>query len=113
MRVDHTINYQNVDCSLHHNTGLRLVTTYDPGLDQLITRIDVKFENRQYATILCSGTPKHVDHRLPDSDMFTPVKGIETCFNIKANKEEIIRVLRELATDLENDGTFSLQPKGK
>lgn len=104
MKADYTFDRRSVNFYLPLNAGLRLLTAYDVGSDQLITRIDVKFENRQYAAAFCSGTPKAVDHRLPDSDMFTPNKGIDTsCFNIKANKEEIIRALRELANDLEND----------
>lgn len=103
MKADYTFEHRSVNFYLPLNAGLRLVTAYDVGSDQLITRIDVKFENRQYVAAFCSGTPKHVDHRLPDSNMITPNKGVEGCFNIKANKEEIIRALRELANDLEND----------
>lgn len=86
------------------DTGFRLINTYLPEIDQIATRIDIKIENRQYATGFISSTPikaKDGDKISPFNDLISP-PGFD-CFNLKVNKKDLINSLRELAYDLEQD----------
>ena len=85
--------------------GFRIINNYTMPSDNILTRIDVKIDNRQYNVCFASGSPKlHIagEKFAPNDDLMTP-KGVDACLNIKVNKQQLIDALKELVQDLEND----------
>lgn len=99
------IDLDNIDFGKPLNDGLRLVISYLSTRDLLLARIDVKIKERQYSVAFPSGTPIEPIAGAkfnPFDDMITP-KTEYACLNIKASKDEILRALKELVSDLEGD----------
>lgn len=102
-----TLDFSKLDTDIKLDTGLRLILDYIPGSDSIVTRIDIKVENRQYCAAIVTSwpiEPKSGQKISPMDDLVTPNKGVERCFNIKVGKKELIAALKELVSDLENDG---------
>ena len=95
----------NAHCVL--DTCFRIINAYRISDDSIITRIDIKIQNRQYAIGFASTTPikpKAGDRITPLDDLITPSSGIMECLNLKVSKEELIKSLEELLVDLKTDG---------
>lgn len=88
------------------DAGIRVIVDYRVEIDYLLTRIDVKIADRQYGAAFYSSVPiepKAGERFKHNDDMITPKKTVDNCINVKANKAEILRALKELVSDIEND----------
>ena len=89
------------------DTCFRIITAYRISSDDIVTRIDVKIENRQYAVGFGSCapiSPKSGDAINVNDDLMTPSAGIMDCLNMKVSRIELIVALEDLIKDLKNDG---------
>lgn len=100
------VDLDHIDHSMPLDAGFRLIVAYQYTDDALVTRIDIKILDRQYCVAFASGTPIAPKERTkfdPKEDMITPSSGVIDCLNIKAPIPEILRALKELVADLEQD----------
>lgn len=87
------------------DASFRIIVDYNNWADQLITRLDVKIGNEQYAVAVASShpiEPQSGDKILPHDDLITPKDGIIDCINLKVNKTDLVRALKELIQDIED-----------
>lgn len=101
------LKLENVNHFVPTDCGLRIITVYQYATDSILTRIDVKVDHRQYAIAFNSTAP--IDPLSgskisPKDDLITPKEGVLDCLNLKVSKIELIKNLKELVNDLENDG---------
>lgn len=103
------INFENIELYPKTDTSLRILSAYMPNSDSIIMRIDAKIENRQYNVAMASTPnvePKSGELIKVTDDLITPKAGILNCFNVRVSKKELIGKLKELLSDLENDGAM-------
>ncbi len=90
MAKTNALNIYQIEQYVKLDTSLRLILDYLPQTDTIITRIDVKIENRQYCVGVTSSYPKEPIQGQairPDDDLITPKNAVEACLNIKVNKK--------------------------
>lgn len=100
------INLDNINLYVNLDTGIRFIIDYMPISDSILMRIDCKIKNRQYhAGLACCypKEPKPGQKISPLDDLISPKNSVENCLNLKVNKEELVRSLKELLADLESD----------
>jgi hypothetical protein len=93
------------------DTPFRVITHYDVYTDGAFTRIDIKLGVEQYVVGFYSSLPIKKEEQANlktgagTTELITPGigGGVEAALNVKANKAEILRALKELVKDLEND----------
>lgn len=99
------VNLDNVAMYAVLDTSFRIVLSYQGIYDQILARIDVKIGNEQYHVAFVSGMPiepQDGSKILPKDDLITP-KDVLDCLNIKVNRWELIKALKELTSDIENN----------
>ena len=87
------------------NAGFRIINDYITETDIIVTRIDVKIEDKQYAVAFISSypvEPKAGQKISPLDDLITPKKSIERCLNLKVGKDQFIGALKKLISDIES-----------
>ena len=99
------IDLNAIEMHNQKETGFRITTAYQTGLDEYITRLDVKVFDVMYSVAIASTNPIAPipgSKNTRETDMITPKTGIEYCLNLKVSKPELLRALKELVSDLEN-----------
>lgn len=92
------------------DASFRIIVDYVVATDEMCLRFDVKDGSqnkdgtyKQFCSAFNCGKP--ADHEGGNlrftRQLFTPKNGILNCININVNKQELIRALKELVSDLE------------
>lgn len=98
------LNFNDMQLYAKLDTSFRIITAYQSYSDQIVTRLDVKIGNEQYAVAFCSGNPIEpvvTSEIMPEDDLKTPKSNIIACINLKVPRQELIRALKELISDIE------------
>ena len=101
-----SFNTGNLSFDLKPDTSFRIILSYYLPTDQIITRIDIKIGNDQYSAGFISTNPIEPEDGskiLSKDDLRTPKAGIIDCINIKVPKDELLRALKELVSDIEEN----------
>lgn len=93
------VNLEKLQIDVPRDIGFRAITDYIPQTDGTITRLDIKSGENRY-NVAFGSTMIEPDTK---GEMATPRKSVLECVNVKTSKLELIRALKELISDLENE----------
>jgi hypothetical protein len=96
-------DFSTIDPFARLDMSFRIINDYFIMYDRMLTRFDVKIGNEQFNVVFASGQPiepQDGSKILPQDDLLTP-KNVVACLNLKVSKQEFIKALKELITDME------------
>jgi hypothetical protein len=96
-------DFSTIDPYARLDMSFRIINDYHIHFDRMLTRIDVKIGNEQYNVAFASGQPiepQNGEKILPQDDLLTP-KHVVACLNLKVSKQELLKALKELVSDME------------